>query len=263
MNVATMLLDAGRDEDPALFRHDRRISYHELRRLVDGFGRRLETLGEPGDRVGILAENGEHFVAAYLGVLKAGRVAVPLATPMPPEELRRISAWARLSAVAADARHAASAAALGLPVLTPAAGTSSAPRDLPDGALARGHVDALQFADVATGVGRRLAARAEQQDGQRCGQAERAKGHGEGAEQGGAGYVAGWAKRKPASKLRRGAGCDRHWRIGHPGGAVARPVGRCRQYRSLPPDCPLHHFTHHEALYPRRLECADASTLHP
>ena len=32
----------------------------------------------PGDRVAILADNDEHFIAAYLGVLISGRVAVPL-----------------------------------------------------------------------------------------------------------------------------------------------------------------------------------------
>ncbi|MFO1452773.1 MAG: hypothetical protein U1F19_00330 [Lysobacterales bacterium] len=36
---------------------------------------------------------------------------------------------------------------------------------LRDGALTRDDIDALQFGDVATGVGRRLAAGGEQQDG--------------------------------------------------------------------------------------------------
>lgn len=50
----------------------------------------------PGDRVAILADNDEHFIAAYLGVLISGRVAVPLNPSAPRAELA-----AELQAVAA------------------------------------------------------------------------------------------------------------------------------------------------------------------
>lgn len=136
MNAATMLLEAGRGGDPALLSGDRIVSYEELRRLVDGFGRELEAVSEPGDRIGIVAENGEAFVAAYLGSLKTGRVAVPLATTMAPEDLRRVGAWTRLRAMVATPRHAKAVAALGLPVLAGAAGGPSAAHDVASETLA-------------------------------------------------------------------------------------------------------------------------------
>ena len=44
---------------------------------------------EPDARVAILADNDEHFVVAYLGILSAGRVAVPLNPQSPDSDLAR------------------------------------------------------------------------------------------------------------------------------------------------------------------------------
>ena len=41
-----------------------------------GLAERLRR-GPPGDRVGLFAENGPFFVAAYLGAIRAGLCAVP------------------------------------------------------------------------------------------------------------------------------------------------------------------------------------------
>src|SRR6476661_7819198 len=55
-----------------------------------GFRAGLVALGlEPGDRVGIVCGTNWYFVAAYLSVLSAGLVAVPLNPTSPPREIER------------------------------------------------------------------------------------------------------------------------------------------------------------------------------
>jgi acyl-CoA synthetase (AMP-forming)/AMP-acid ligase II len=136
MNVATMLLKAGRDEDPAVLSGDKVVSYGRLREMVDGFVAEIEAVSEPGDRIGIVAENSDRFAAAYLGSLKAGRVAVPMATTMGPEELRSVSQRMGLRAVVADARHRKATSALTLPVLEGTPGGSMPAREVPGETLA-------------------------------------------------------------------------------------------------------------------------------
>ncbi|MBZ0252748.1 MAG: AMP-binding protein, partial [Candidatus Methylomirabilis sp.] len=69
-NVASLLLGAGRDEAPAILFEDQVVAYAELRDRALGVARALlRDGGRKGDRVGILAENGPFFAAAYLGVL--------------------------------------------------------------------------------------------------------------------------------------------------------------------------------------------------
>ena len=62
---------------------DRRhsLTYMELRSLADGLTSTLLDLGlVPNDRVGLLLDSSVRYVVAYLGVLQAGCVAVPLNT---------------------------------------------------------------------------------------------------------------------------------------------------------------------------------------
>ena len=55
------------------------ITYAELERRVDAVAAGLVRVGvRPGERVAIAMNNVPHFVFAYLGVLRAGAVAVPL-----------------------------------------------------------------------------------------------------------------------------------------------------------------------------------------
>jgi fatty acid CoA ligase FadD28 len=55
---------------------------------VDGrarnVAREIRRTGAPGDRAVILAPQGLHYIAAFLGALEAGRVAVPLTVPFGP-----------------------------------------------------------------------------------------------------------------------------------------------------------------------------------
>lgn len=79
MNIARQLLQAGADEDPALLAGAEITTYAELRSRVNDVAAWLLTLGgAAGDRVGLCAENSPFAVAAYLGTLLVGRVAVPL-----------------------------------------------------------------------------------------------------------------------------------------------------------------------------------------
>ena len=54
--------------------------YRRARNMAHEVGRR----GSPGDRAVILAPQGLDYVAAFLGALEAGRVAVPLSVPFGP-----------------------------------------------------------------------------------------------------------------------------------------------------------------------------------
>ena len=81
MNVAELILAGGADAAPALIQGDALMTHGELRQrvasLADGF--RARGLAK-GDRVGIWSENSFFFVTAYLGIIRAGLVAVPLQT---------------------------------------------------------------------------------------------------------------------------------------------------------------------------------------
>jgi long-chain acyl-CoA synthetase len=59
----------------------RALSFAELQRRAADFGAALIALGlRPGDRVAIICENGLEWVVAYLGLVMAGGVGVPLYT---------------------------------------------------------------------------------------------------------------------------------------------------------------------------------------
>ena len=64
---------------PALIERDRRLSYGALDRMANQCARLFRQCGATrGDRVVIALDNGAEMVAAYLGAMKAGAVAVPL-----------------------------------------------------------------------------------------------------------------------------------------------------------------------------------------
>ncbi len=89
MNLASAI-DAHPAEAPALVSRGEVTSYGELRSQVAEVRGALVGRGvAPGDRVAIVAANNPSFVAAYLGVLGVGAVAVPLNPLSPPPELER------------------------------------------------------------------------------------------------------------------------------------------------------------------------------
>jgi long-chain acyl-CoA synthetase len=89
VNLASAI-DAHPAEAPALVSRGEVTTYGELRSQVAEVRGALGARGvAPGDRVAIVAANNPSFVAAYLGVLGAGAVAVPLNPLSPPPELER------------------------------------------------------------------------------------------------------------------------------------------------------------------------------
>ena len=65
------------------------MTYRDLRRAVSVMHRRLIEAGiGPDDRVAVIAGNDPAFVVAYLAILRAGAVAVPLNIVSPPAELQ-------------------------------------------------------------------------------------------------------------------------------------------------------------------------------
>ena len=89
MNLATVIEEHDADR-PALVSRGRVTTYGTLRAQTAQMRGALVTRGvEPGDRVAIVAANNGYFVAAYLAVLGAGAVAVPLNPQSPPAEIER------------------------------------------------------------------------------------------------------------------------------------------------------------------------------
>ncbi len=67
------------------------FTYAELRRRAERVGRWLAAAGPiRGERAAILAGNGPLWVIAYLGVMSAGGVAVPLDTAFTPEQVEKL-----------------------------------------------------------------------------------------------------------------------------------------------------------------------------
>jgi len=92
VNLVELLLGpAGAAPDtPALRSGAIVVNYGALADRAARDSTRLRTAGvKPGDRVAISAPNSVAFVAAYLGILHAGGVAVPLNPLAPEAELRR------------------------------------------------------------------------------------------------------------------------------------------------------------------------------
>jgi long-chain acyl-CoA synthetase len=82
----------------------RTLSFAELRQRAADFGAALIALGlRPGDRVAIVCENGLEWVVAYLGLVMAGGVGVPLHAELKGSEVSSLihQAEARFAVVSA------------------------------------------------------------------------------------------------------------------------------------------------------------------
>jgi long-chain acyl-CoA synthetase len=89
MNLAS-IIEPHPDDAVALISRGRSTTYGVLRQQVGAYRNGLVGLGlQPGDRVGILAGTNWYFVSAYLAVLGAGCVAVPVNPSSPPREIER------------------------------------------------------------------------------------------------------------------------------------------------------------------------------
>ena len=91
-----------------LQRHDHieSCTYAELRRMAESVGRWITENGfSPGSRLAILADNHPRWVAAYLGIVASGCVAVPLDTALHDDQVTKLLKDSGTSAVFCDVRH--------------------------------------------------------------------------------------------------------------------------------------------------------------
>ncbi len=90
-NVAESILAAGRADAPAVLYGDRVLTHGELRTAAYGWAAELLRHGPAiGDRIGVFSENSPLFIAAYLGVIRAGLCAVPFQIDCSDAALKRI-----------------------------------------------------------------------------------------------------------------------------------------------------------------------------
>jgi acyl-CoA synthetase (AMP-forming)/AMP-acid ligase II len=68
------------------------LTWTELDQLVDAIAAWIQPKTATGDRVAILVEQSVHYVASFLAVLRAGRIAVPLYPPGLPRFDERLAA---------------------------------------------------------------------------------------------------------------------------------------------------------------------------
>jgi long-chain acyl-CoA synthetase len=95
VNFADILRDTAQrhGERPALVDGDRRLTWSELDQAVDRTAQGLAAAGlVPGYRVLLLVANSIEFVTSYLGILRAGLVAVPLNTGLTKPEVATVAA---------------------------------------------------------------------------------------------------------------------------------------------------------------------------
>jgi long-chain acyl-CoA synthetase len=104
-NFADILRDTARrhGERPALVDGDRRLTWNELETAVDAAARSFAAAGlVPGYRVVVLMANSIEFVTSYLGILRAGLVAVPLNTGLTKSEISTVIAHSGARLAVAD-----------------------------------------------------------------------------------------------------------------------------------------------------------------
>ncbi|BBX63756.1 long-chain-fatty-acid--AMP ligase FadD28 [Mycobacterium saskatchewanense] len=58
------------------------LTWLQLYRRASGVARELSRCGSPGDRAVVLAPQGLDYMAAFLGALQVGRIAIPLSVPL-------------------------------------------------------------------------------------------------------------------------------------------------------------------------------------
>jgi acyl-CoA synthetase (AMP-forming)/AMP-acid ligase II len=90
MNLFDYLLEHAEADKTAIIQEGQPTTYRELESMADAVAGMLLQAGMTSrQKVGIIAENSPFWVAAYLGILKAGATAAPLPSRLTIEELGR------------------------------------------------------------------------------------------------------------------------------------------------------------------------------
>ena len=94
------------DQEILVF-EDRRLTYGQLWESVRRLGNVLRQLGvQPGDRVGALQTNSDHYIAAYYAAAATGAVFVPLNYRAKPPELEYMIETAAIKVLLVGGRYA-------------------------------------------------------------------------------------------------------------------------------------------------------------
>jgi long-chain acyl-CoA synthetase len=156
--LAEVLLSGGKPDAPAVLCGREQVTYAAIRAAACGWQRRLCAEGcGPDDRVGLFAENGPFFIAAYLGTIRAGLCVVPLPTDCAQSTFERIVASTGMKRLLVSARfqtHVQSwAQRMGVELLTETAAPPGEEQAAPPPAdvdLAS-HLAAIMFTAGSTG----------------------------------------------------------------------------------------------------------------
>ena len=81
-----------------------RVTFAELAHMAESVGQWLAGRVAPDARVAILAANHPRWVAAYLGIIASGRVAVPLDTAFHPDQVKKLLLDSGASLLFCDAK---------------------------------------------------------------------------------------------------------------------------------------------------------------
>jgi len=133
-NIAHAILSGGRADAPAIFCGDVVLTHGQLRQWAYQWAARLLQEGlVKGDRVGLMAENGPGFAAAYLGAILAGLCIVPLPLNGREAAMRQAIGATGMKRIIVSARHRQClqtlAAGSGVPLLDESEAAASAPAD--------------------------------------------------------------------------------------------------------------------------------------
>src|SRR5215470_4229244 len=81
------------------------VTFAELRTMAESVGSWISGRADRDARVAILAANHPRWVAAYLGVICAGRVAVPLDTAFHADQVTKLLKDSGASVLFCDVKH--------------------------------------------------------------------------------------------------------------------------------------------------------------
>ncbi|MGD0382166.1 MAG: AMP-binding protein [Thermoguttaceae bacterium] len=104
-NIAEKILSGAQPDRPAVCSGDKVLTYGQIRAAAYGLaGRLIEHGFAAGDRIGLHAENSPFFIAAYLGVIRAGLCVVPFPVDCSEKTLERMALATGMKLVLISAR---------------------------------------------------------------------------------------------------------------------------------------------------------------